>query len=67
MSTTRHTDSVEVIVKDQRRRRWSPSEKAALVLGISVDSAWCHQAFRDARKLHFDLLSDYEPNPDISP
>ena len=31
MSTTRHTDSVEVIVKDQRRRRWSPSEKAALV------------------------------------
>lgn len=35
--------------------------KQALVLGISVDSAWCHQAFRDARKLHFDLLSDYEP------
>ena len=33
--------------------------KHALVLGISVDSAWCHQAFRDARKLHFDLLSDY--------
>ena len=31
MSTTRHTDSVEVIVKDQRRRRWSPLEKAALV------------------------------------
>lgn len=31
MSTTRHTDSVEVILKDQRRRRWSPSEKAALV------------------------------------
>ncbi len=31
MSTTRHTESVEVFVKDQRRRRWSPSEKAALV------------------------------------
>ena len=31
MSTTRHTDSVEVILKDQRRRRWSLSEKAALV------------------------------------
>ena len=31
VSTTRHTDSVEVILKDQRRRRWSPSEKAALV------------------------------------
>ena len=31
MNTTRNTDSVEVIVKDQRRRRWPPSEKAALV------------------------------------
>ncbi len=31
MSTTRHTDTVEVILKDQRRRRWSPAEKAALV------------------------------------
>lgn len=31
MSTTRNTDSVEVILKDQRRRRWSPAEKAALV------------------------------------
>lgn len=31
MSTTRHTDSVEVILKDQRRRRWSLAEKAALV------------------------------------
>ncbi len=28
---TRHTDSVEVILKDQRLRRWSPVEKAALV------------------------------------
>ena len=40
--------------------------KQALVLGISVDSAWCHQAFRDARKLHFDLLSDYEPKGEVS-
>jgi transposase len=31
VSTTRNTDSVEVILKDQRRRRWSPEEKAALV------------------------------------
>jgi transposase-like protein len=31
MSTTRHTDTVEVILKGQRRRRWSPAEKAALV------------------------------------
>lgn len=31
MNTTRHTESVEVILKDQRRRRWSLPEKAALV------------------------------------
>lgn len=31
MSTTRHTDTVEVITTDQRRRRWSVAEKAALV------------------------------------
>lgn len=28
---TRHTESVEVVVTDQRRRRWSVTEKAALV------------------------------------
>jgi transposase len=28
---TRHTDTVEVIVKDQRRRRWTPEQKATLV------------------------------------
>ena len=31
MNMTRLTDGVEVIVKDQRRRRWSVMEKAALV------------------------------------
>jgi hypothetical protein len=31
MRTTRHTDTGAVIVKDQRRRRWSPAEKAARV------------------------------------
>ena len=31
MSTTRHTDPIEVFVRDQRRRRWSLSEKQALV------------------------------------
>lgn len=31
MKLTRHTDTVEVILKDQRRTRWSPAEKAALV------------------------------------
>jgi len=31
VNMTRHTDPVEVILKDQRRRRWSPAEKAAMV------------------------------------
>jgi len=33
----------------------------AVVLGISVDGAWCHQAFAAARRLHFPLLADFEP------
>lgn len=33
----------------------------AEVLGISVDGAWCHKAFAEHRKLHFPLLSDFEP------
>jgi len=31
MNMNRHTDTVEVIVRDQRRRRWSLAEKSALV------------------------------------
>jgi len=33
----------------------------AAVVGISVDSAWCHQAFAETRHLHFPLLADFEP------
>lgn len=33
----------------------------AEILGISVDSAWCHDAFAAQRHLHFPLLSDFEP------
>jgi peroxiredoxin len=33
----------------------------AQLLGISVDSVWCHQAFAKARKLEFPLLADFEP------
>lgn len=33
----------------------------AELLGISVDSAWCHAAFAKDRKLHFPLLADFEP------
>jgi peroxiredoxin len=33
----------------------------AELLGISVDSVWCHKAFSEARNLHFPLLADFEP------
>lgn len=33
----------------------------AMMLGISVDGVWCHQAFAAERKLHFPLLADFEP------
>jgi peroxiredoxin len=33
----------------------------AVLLGISVDGAWCHLAFARDRKLRFPLLADFEP------
>jgi peroxiredoxin len=33
----------------------------AAMLGVSVDSFWCHSAFAKDRKLRFPLLSDFEP------
>ena len=33
----------------------------AELLGISVDGVWCHAAFARDRRLHFPLLSDFEP------
>jgi peroxiredoxin len=38
----------------------------AQVLGISVDGVWCHQAFADARRIQFPLLSDFEPKGEVS-
>lgn len=38
----------------------------AEILGISVDSKWCHMAFSQSRKLHFPLLADFEPKGEIS-
>ena len=32
----------------------------AEILGISVDSKWCHLAFAQSRNLHFPLLADFE-------
>ena len=33
----------------------------AVLLGISVDGAWCHRAFAEDRSLRFKLLADFEP------
>ncbi len=41
-------------------------EYNAQLLGISVDGAWCHRAFAEARKLRFPLLADFEPKGDVS-
>ena len=38
----------------------------AELLGISVDGAWCHQAFAKDRRLHFPLLADFEPKGDVA-
>lgn len=37
------------------------AESGAELLGISVDGPWCHSAFSSDRKLHFPLLTDFEP------
>jgi peroxiredoxin len=36
-------------------------EFGAELLGVSVDSAWCHSAFAKQNKLHFPLIADFEP------
>lgn len=41
-------------------------ELEGVLLGISVDGAWCHAAFCRDRKLHFPLLSDFEPKGDVA-
>jgi peroxiredoxin (alkyl hydroperoxide reductase subunit C) len=38
----------------------------AQLLAISVDGAWSHLAFSDARNLTFPLLSDFEPKGQVS-
>jgi peroxiredoxin len=38
----------------------------AEIIGISVDSKWCHMAFAQNRKLHFPLLADFEPKGAVS-
>ena len=38
----------------------------AYLLGISVDGAWCHAAYRAHRNLHFSLLADFEPKGEVA-
>jgi peroxiredoxin len=38
----------------------------AEIMGISVDGIWSHSAFSRDRKLHFPLLSDFEPKGEVS-
>jgi len=38
----------------------------AEVIGISVDSKWCHMAFSHDRNLHFPLLADFEPKGKVA-
>src|SRR5262245_360490 len=39
---------------------------AAQLLGLSVDSAWCHTAYAQHSKLHFPLLADFEPKGNVA-
>jgi peroxiredoxin len=38
----------------------------AEVVGISVDGVWCHIAYAKYNKLHFPLLSDFEPKGEVA-
>ncbi|HYK57571.1 MAG TPA: redoxin domain-containing protein [Flavisolibacter sp.] len=38
----------------------------AEIMGLSVDSKWCHMAFGHNRKIHFPLLADFEPKGEVA-
>jgi peroxiredoxin len=38
----------------------------AEVLGISVDGAWCHRAFAQAKNIKFPLLADFHPKGEVA-
>ncbi|MGF6276341.1 peroxiredoxin [Massilia sp. UYP11] len=42
------------------------SKHNAICLGISVDGAWCHAAFREQRGYKLALLSDFEPKGEVA-
>jgi peroxiredoxin len=42
------------------------SRHNAQVIGISVDSKWCHLAYSESHKFHFPLLADFEPKGEVA-
>jgi peroxiredoxin len=40
--------------------------RGASLVGISVDSSWCHRAFRKHLNLTMPLLSDFHPKGEVS-
>ena len=42
------------------------SRHNAQLIGISVDSKWCHLAFSETHKFHFPLLADFEPKGTVA-
>jgi peroxiredoxin len=38
----------------------------AELVGISIDHAWCHNAFAANRNLHFPLLADFHPKGEVA-
>jgi peroxiredoxin len=41
-------------------------KQGAELLGISVDGAWCHQAYARHSQLHFPLIADFHPKGEIA-
>ena len=41
-------------------------ERGAKIVGISVDGAFCHRAFRSHLNLDFSLLADFHPKGEVS-
>lgn len=40
--------------------------RGAQILGISVDGPWCHEAFKEQRKVAFPLLADCNPKGEVA-
>ena len=38
----------------------------AQLVGISVDSKWCHSAFSEQNRFYFPLLADFEPKGEVA-